>query len=167
MGTKLMTKLIMAFIGLTIIPTFILFFVVIGFINKSIDGWFAIKIEDSLSESLELAQNYYKDMNDRVMSGARTLSFSLSRRDLMDSKDELVKFTSIRLEENDFSTIEVYSLDGELLTFAISTAVNRNMVPKSDFVHVQNALAGEASSLIQTLNVGDVVRGGLSCQEFC
>ena len=64
-GSKLMTKLITAFVALTIVPTFLLFFVVIGLINKSIDGWFGINIESSLKESLELAQNYYKD-NDKV-----------------------------------------------------------------------------------------------------
>ena len=36
-GSKLMTKLITAFVAFTIIPTFLLFFVVIGFINRSID----------------------------------------------------------------------------------------------------------------------------------
>jgi two-component system nitrogen regulation sensor histidine kinase NtrY len=62
MGSKLMTKLITTFVLLTIVPTFVLFFVVIGFINKSIDGWFSIKVEDSLQESLELGQSYYRDM---------------------------------------------------------------------------------------------------------
>ena len=159
MGSKLMTKLIFSFIGLTIIPTFILFFVVIGFINRSIDGWFAIKIEDSLSESLELAQSYYQDMTDRVMSGARTLSFTLSRRELMNTQDKLRSFVNVRLEENDYSTIEVYSPDGEKITYSISTAVNKKMVPDIDYVHVEKALAGEASSFVQTLIVGDVVRG--------
>jgi two-component system nitrogen regulation sensor histidine kinase NtrY len=159
MGSKLMTKLVMAFVGLTIIPTFILFFVVIGFINKSIDGWFAIKIEDSLSESLELAQSYYQDMTDRVMSGARTLSFTVARRELMETGDELRAFVHVRLEENDYSTIEIYSPDGVKISYSIATAVNKNMVPDIDFEHVEKALEGEASSFIQTLVVGDVVRG--------
>src|SRR3989338_7865501 len=66
-GSRLRTRLIVTFVGLSIIPTFLLFFVVIGFINKSIEGWFGIKVEDSLRESLELGQNYYKDTSDKML----------------------------------------------------------------------------------------------------
>src|SRR3989304_3814416 len=74
MGSRLRTKLVTSFVSLSIVPTVLLFVIVIGFINKSIDGWFGIKIEDSLKESLELAQNYYKDMNDRVEAASRSLA---------------------------------------------------------------------------------------------
>ena len=155
MGSRLMTKLISAFVALTIIPTFILFVVVIGFINKSIDGWFSIKVEDSLTESLELGQNYYRDMTERVSSAARTLSVGMAKRGLLDDADALRAFIDERMEENDFSTIEVYSGKGERFLYAIAPAVNRNMVPDIDFSQITLALSGEATSFVQTLNVGD------------
>ena len=92
MGSRLRTKLVTAFVSLSIIPTFLLFFVVIGFINKSIDGWFGIKVEDSLKESLELAQNYYRDMNDRVTSASRSLAVSASEEGLLGDGEKLELF---------------------------------------------------------------------------
>jgi two-component system nitrogen regulation sensor histidine kinase NtrY len=159
MGSRVRTKLITSFVALTIIPTFILFFVVIGFINKSIDGWFGINIEDSLSESLELGQNYYRDMTDRVMSGARIISLSVTRRGLIDGGDSLSEFINLKMEENDFSTIEVYASDGSRVVYSISSSVTRSMIPDIETVHVMNALEGEGSGFVQTLSVGDVVRG--------
>jgi two-component system nitrogen regulation sensor histidine kinase NtrY len=161
MGSRLMTKLITAFVALTIVPTFLLFFVVIGFINKSIDGWFGIRIEDSLKESLDLAQNYYRDTTDRVSSSARSAALTIGREgERLRGDGELLRsYVDSKLEENDFSTIEVFSSDGARVYYSISAKVNRNMVPDVAFEHVARALGGDAASLVETLRSGDVVRG--------
>ncbi len=158
MGSKLMTKLITAFVAFTIIPTFLLFFVVIGFINKSIDGWFGIKIEDSLKESLSLAQDYYKNMTDKVASSARSMAVSIGKEGLSD-EDRLRDFITLKVDENDFSTIEVFSSDGRRVGYSISSKYNKNMVPDTEAEPVVKAIGGEASSFVQTMQVGDVVRG--------
>ena len=157
MGSKLMTKLITAFVTLTIVPTFILFFVVIGFINKSIDGWFGINIEGSLQESLELGQNYYRDMTDRLMSASRIMANSLGKEGLSD-EDKLKVYIDSKIEDNDFSTIEVFAADGRKIAYAISAKVNKNMVPDIDPEPVAKALKGEGLNYLQTMQVGDVVR---------
>jgi two-component system nitrogen regulation sensor histidine kinase NtrY len=157
MGSKLMTKLITAFVTLTIVPTFILFFVVIGFINKSIDGWFGINIEGSLQESLELGQNYYRDMTDRLMSASRITANSLSKEGISDT-DRLKAYIDTKIEENDFSTIEVFASDGTRIAYAISSKINKNMVPDIEPEPVAKALRGEGLNYLQTMKVGDVVR---------
>lgn len=157
MGSKLMTKLITAFVTLTIVPTFILFFVVIGFINKSIDGWFGINIEGSLQESLELGQNYYRDMTDRLMSASRIMANSLAKEGISDT-DRLKVYIDSKIEDNDFSTIEVFASDGSKIAYAISTKINKNMVPDIEPEPVAKALRGEGLNYLQTMKVGDVVR---------
>lgn len=159
MGSRLRTKLVTAFVSLSIIPTFLLFFVVIGFINKSIDGWFGIKVEDSLKESLELAQNYYRDMNDRVASASRALAVSTSEEGLLSDREKLELFMERKLTEGDYATIEVYTADGARSHFAISAKINRNMVPDVDPLSITKALKGEATGWVQTLDTGDVVWG--------
>src|SRR3989337_2851652 len=112
MGSRLRTKLVTAFVSLSIIPTFLLFFVVIGFINKSIDGWFGIKVEDSLRESLELGKNYYKDTSDKLASASRALALSAADEGLLNDSEKIGGFIEKKLTEGDFSTIEVYAADG-------------------------------------------------------
>ncbi len=159
MGSRLRTKLIAAFVGLTIGPTFLLFFVVIGFINKSIDSWFGIGIEESLKESLELAQDYYSDLTDRIFATSRKVAISIGKKGLTLRKDELRDFIYRKLEEEDLSTIEVFSPQGERIAYSISTKINKNMVPDVAPEPVADAIGGEALSFVQTLKVGDVVRG--------
>jgi two-component system nitrogen regulation sensor histidine kinase NtrY len=157
MGSKLRTKLVAAFVGLTIVPTFLLFFVVIGFINKSIDSWFNIKIEDSLKESLELAQNYYRDTSEKMLAGAQRTAFSMGGN-ISSDREKLRKFVESKMGVEDFSTIEVFSAKGERVAYAISSKVNKNMVPDVSLVPVAEALGGSATSFVQTMRVGDVVR---------
>ncbi len=162
MGSRLMSKLVFAFVAFTIIPTFLLFFVVIGFINRSIDGWFGIKIEDSLSESLEMAQNYYKDTTDRVSSNARIIATLITTNnfDIKGARfEDMDKFLELRLKEGDFSTIEVFSKDGKRVSYSISDKVTRTMVPDAAGELVEKAVKGEAFAVVQTMDVGDVVRG--------
>ncbi|MBI2411687.1 MAG: HAMP domain-containing protein [Deltaproteobacteria bacterium] len=159
MGSRLMTKLISSFVTLTIVPTFLLFFVVIGFINRSIDGWFAINIEGSLQESLDLARNYYNDMNERVTASARAIAVAAGKQGYGADPDRFRAYLDERVEENDFATVEVYAADGKRVAYSMAPRVNRTTVPDIDREAVLKALRGEASGFVQTLQVGDVVRG--------
>ena len=60
-ATRLRTKLVLSFVGLSLVPTMLLFFAAAGFINNTIHNWFNTQVETSLSESLEVAQTYYKN----------------------------------------------------------------------------------------------------------
>jgi len=66
LGNKLKTKLIASFLSLTLIPTILLFFVAIQFVSTSMDYWFNASIENSLTESLKLAQSLLKEKKDQV-----------------------------------------------------------------------------------------------------
>ncbi|MFA7406039.1 MAG: PAS domain-containing sensor histidine kinase, partial [Pelobacteraceae bacterium] len=58
---KLRTKLVLSFVALSLVPTLLLFFAAAGFINNTVHNWFNTQVETSLSESLEVAQTYYKN----------------------------------------------------------------------------------------------------------
>jgi two-component system, NtrC family, nitrogen regulation sensor histidine kinase NtrY len=66
LGNKLKTKLIVSFLSLTLIPTILLFFVALQFVSTSMDYWFNASIEDSLTESLKLAQSLLREKEDQV-----------------------------------------------------------------------------------------------------
>ncbi len=159
MGSKLRTKLVGAFVGFTIIPTLLLFFVVIGFINRSIDSWFAINIEDSLKESIELARNYYRDTSRRMLASARLVAKTVATEGLHRDEDRLVRFIYSTVENQDIASVEVYSADGRMLGYSLSEEVNASMVPPVAEETVRDVLENGAKTVIQTINTGDVVRG--------
>ena len=68
LGAKLRTKLVVAFISLSLVPTILLFLVAAGFITNSVEHWFSAQVEQSLQGSLEVAQNYYRDVANALVS---------------------------------------------------------------------------------------------------
>ncbi len=58
LGHKLRTRLVIAFVGLTLIPTVPLFWLTTQFIFSSMDHWFTQKVEQSLDQSLALVKDY-------------------------------------------------------------------------------------------------------------
>ena len=72
MGAKLRTKLVLAFMTLSLLPTIILFFVSVQFISLSIEYWFNLPIEQSLKNSVEMGRDYYKGIADEILSLATT-----------------------------------------------------------------------------------------------
>jgi len=159
MGSKLMTRLITAFVTLSIVPTLILFFVVISFINRSIDGWFNIRIEDSLQGSLELGQNYYRDMKDKMLSGARIIAASAGKGPLTSDAAKLRYFIYQRMAENDYATIEVFNARGRRIMYFVSDSVVDGTVPDVGVERMKATFAGQPLSFVESLSLGDVVRG--------
>lgn len=158
-GSRLRTRLIVAFISLSIVPTFLLFFVVIGFINKSIEGWFGIRIEDSLQGSLELGQNYYKDISDKMVVYAKQIGGKITEEKLSADEDKLRLYLEAKMAETGASSIEVFSADKQRIGYVIASHVNQNMVPDISIESVLDAYKGNATNFIQTLEKGDVARG--------
>ncbi|NOS36350.1 MAG: HAMP domain-containing protein, partial [Deltaproteobacteria bacterium] len=158
-GSRLRTKLIVAFIGLSIIPTLLLFFVAIGFINKSIEGWFGIKVDDALRESLALAQNYYKNTTDRTFSGAKQIAVRIEKEKLLLDVGRLRALIDDKRAFMDLSTIEVFAGNGASIAYTIAPRVNQRFVPQVSLDAVAEALKGDASTFVKTMEIGDVVRG--------
>ncbi|MDJ0623896.1 MAG: ATP-binding protein [Desulfocapsaceae bacterium] len=65
-NTSLKTKLVISFLSLSLIPTILLFFVALQFVSTSMDYWFNANVEQSLQESLKLAQTQLRDTENKT-----------------------------------------------------------------------------------------------------
>ncbi len=73
LGAKLRTKLVVAFASLSLVPTILLFLVAVGFITNSVEHWFKAPVEQSLQGALEVAQAYYRDFANNMVSSAQQI----------------------------------------------------------------------------------------------
>ncbi|MBZ0270735.1 HAMP domain-containing protein [bacterium] len=80
LGSALRTKLVAAFSGFALVPTVIMFYAAWTFVTSSINSWFSVKVETSLSESLEVAKSYYSTFEDFARFHARGLAESIAAR---------------------------------------------------------------------------------------
>jgi two-component system nitrogen regulation sensor histidine kinase NtrY len=110
MGAKLRTKLVLAFMTLSLLPTIILFFVSVQFISSSIEYWFNLQIEQSLKNSLEVGQDYYNRITDEILSFGNNLSRVITYEGFMlvTKKDELDKYINEKRKEYRLASLAVF-----------------------------------------------------------
>ncbi len=81
-------RLVAAFLSLSMIPTLLLFIVAGGFLTNSIENWFSIQVEESLDQSLEIAQQYYQKTEADLTVQARHVAGLIASRNLLAAPPE-------------------------------------------------------------------------------
>ncbi len=113
MGAKLRTKLVLAFIILSLLPTIVLFFVSVQFISTSVESWFNLPMEKSLMNSLEVGREYYNRILDEMLSFGNDLSRLITYQGLtvVARTEELEKLIAEKRSEHRLAAIKVLSLN--------------------------------------------------------
>jgi len=160
-GSKLRTKLVATFVGLSLVPTILLFLFAINFLSYSMEFWFNIKIGDALNRSLEVAQVYYQQMQEQAKFNARQISADITKNHLYESErmDYLKSFIGQRQKNYKVGMVETYfDFQKERMVFA--DAENPDLVPVTlDPKMIEDIYSGKEESTIQTTNIGDAVVG--------
>ncbi len=69
-GYRLRTKLVISFLSLSLIPTLLMFFIAVKFVQTSVDYWFRNQIDFSLKNALELGKANYSYLQKDVETKA-------------------------------------------------------------------------------------------------
>jgi two-component system nitrogen regulation sensor histidine kinase NtrY len=116
LGAKLRTKLVFAFITLSLLPTIVLFFVSVQFISTSIENWFNLPIEKSLMNSLEVGQGYYSRIIEEMLSYGNDLSRLITYQGytLLSKTEPVEKLINEKRGEHRLASIKVFSQNLQL-----------------------------------------------------
>ncbi len=160
-GAKLRSKLVLAFIALSLIPTMLLFFVSAGFITNSIENWFNSEIENSLEESLEVAQTYYKNSASNALYYAEQISLAIKDKKLLneDNLTVLEKLVHQKQKEYNLGIVEVFSATLEELVRAVNPSVPATEFSDPDSDSIREALQGNRFTRISPIGRADLIRG--------
>lgn len=162
MGARLRTRLVVAFISLSLLPTVILFFVSVQFISASIEYWFNLPIERSLRNSLEVGQGFYTRLTEEVLACGNHLSGLLAYGGQMTpvKREELRKFIDEKRLEHRLDALKAYSKSMELKAVSLDQKVDLTSFrdPNADIMRrsVEKALDTHE---IQSSPFGDLISG--------
>ncbi len=159
LGSKLRTKLVVAFVSLSLIPTVVLFLVSINFLSYSIDNWFNIKIGGALNQSLEVAQTYYQQSADSVKYFAKQISSDISRNKLYekDKRDYLKTLMEQRQKSFKLGLIEIY-FDSQKEKLLVKSPDNPDIASiKLSPKILEDVYMGKEVSTVQSTAVGDFI----------
>ena len=158
-GSRFRTKLVAAFVGLSLTPCILLVLVASGLITKSINNWFNVSIERSLEDSLEVARNYYRLLEQDTLHFGDQIRAPLLGRDLLrsDRSQALLKFAEEKRREYQLSALQVFSPEFRELASAVGQPVEERLTFSP--ADIQRRRSQEPSTEIQSLGKGDVIRG--------
>jgi two-component system, NtrC family, nitrogen regulation sensor histidine kinase NtrY len=161
MGSKLRTKLVAAFVSLSLIPTVILFFVAVNFLSYSIENWFNVAIGDALNKTVELAQVYYQQTSDYAKFYARQVSTDITRNRLYDqARTEYLKaLVDQRQKTYRVGLIEIY-LNNQKRKMIAKDQSYPDIAPEDLSPKVlEDVFSGQEISAVHTVSTGDIIRG--------
>jgi two-component system, NtrC family, nitrogen regulation sensor histidine kinase NtrY len=83
LGSKLQVKLVLALVGLTLVPTVLLFFLASGLLNIAMEGWFSSEAERTRLAAVDVARAHYLSLEDRLQLQGRRVIQDIQRRPQM------------------------------------------------------------------------------------
>ena len=167
-GSKLRTKLVAAFVGMSLIPTALLFLVSINFLSYSIDNWFSMRIGDALNKTIEVAQMYYQQTTDQAKFYARQISEDITRNRLYQIEREVYLRALMEQRQESFkvSLMEVYfDNTKQKLIVKDKEATDLKPVPLSAKA-LEDVFLGNDISMVNPSGVGDLVSGAVPIYSY-
>ena len=158
---KLRTKLVLSFVALSLVPTLLLFFAAAGFINNTVHNWFNTQVETSLSESLEVAQTYYKSSASNSLYYGNQISGFIKDQKLLNETNlpKLKQLIHQKQSEYNLGVVEVYSAQREELVRAANPAVPKGEFTNPSSEDIKRGLAGEELTRVNQAGKADLIRG--------
>jgi two-component system, NtrC family, nitrogen regulation sensor histidine kinase NtrY len=158
---KLRTKLVLSFVALSLVPTLLLFFAAAGFINNTVHNWFNNQVETSLSESLEVAQTYYKSSASNSLYYGNQISNFIKNEKLLNEANlpQLKRLIHQKQIEYNLGVVEVYSAQREELVRASNSAVPKGEFTNPSSEDIKRGLAGEELTRVNQAGKADLIRG--------
>jgi two-component system nitrogen regulation sensor histidine kinase NtrY len=126
LGSKLRTKLVVAFVLLTLVPTGLLFFAAYQFVDTSIEYWFQAKVERSLFNALVTSESYNKSLGESVSHFAELLAKDLKPKyfELDKPNKDLSQMLETYRSRYDLAAIRLFNPDMKDLAFVIQSGTH-------------------------------------------
>ena len=168
-GATLRTRLVVAFVALTLLPTTILFFFSINFISTSIEFWFNVPVEQALQKSLNVGRRVYDRIEHNNQFFLERIAYQINANNLLQNKKQkaLSRYIQVVQREFNLDAVEIYDRDLRRVTFAVSPKLENKTLPpiapeifsKDDALKkvktvTEFSLAGESVRTVATVPFG-------------
>jgi len=160
-GAKLKTRLTVAFVALTLIPTVVLFIASAGVLHTTIESWFRTQVEDALQSSLVVAQAYYQTASEKVLTSASRLAALAASRTVPTASGRGAlqhELDSWRTADG-LSSVQIYYKDASPPLLSKDPALKDVPIPPPVPSFLKIGFQGERTSQIISLDGGsDLIR---------
>lgn len=161
LGSKLRSRLVVAFVLIACIPMSISFVVASGLINEAMDGWFSPQIDTAVNGSVTIARQHVTSNKIAVKAATqRVLRILQDKHSLKQTPEAFSQFLETLRNENDLYSLRVVSVQGESIAEAThpTAGVDSFKEPAPNPGAVKKALAGEQVLLNEERGASQFIR---------
>ncbi len=161
LGARIRTKLVIAFVSLTLLPTIVLFFFALNFITTSIEFWFNVPVEQALDNSLWVGGRLYSRTEENNKFFLERISYQIKTKNLLDAKNRKALSHYIRIVQREFNldAVEVYAPNAERLTFALASKLENEYFGIISAEDIKKELPSDGiRSISQTIPSGEFIK---------
>ena len=153
-GSRIRTKLVLLFVGLSLLPTMVLFGVAAKFVFSSFNYWFNIKVEQAINQTLEIGHIYYKQASDDLIHYSKLFQRGfINNGELVFDNVSLSKLRP-KLKEYNLDLLQVYNYKLQPLVSLTRKPVEQNLDLKNDLA--EPLKTREPVALVKSLPYGDL-----------
>ncbi|MBI9112739.1 PAS domain-containing sensor histidine kinase [Maridesulfovibrio ferrireducens] len=117
LGSKLRTRMVLSFMSLSLVPTLLMFFMAMQFVQVSVDYWFKNQVEDSMVQSLELGRAFYASAQEGLERRGNNILGAIKESRYAWGGKTMNLFLATKLGEYDLGLLGVIQPDGEKINW--------------------------------------------------
>jgi two-component system nitrogen regulation sensor histidine kinase NtrY len=161
MGAKLRTRLVIAFVSLTLLPTIVLFGFSIYFITSSIEFWFNVPVEQALKNSLEIGQKIYERTEKDNRFFIERIAYQIDKKNMLDEgkSSALSRYIQIVQREFNLNAIEVYDPKAKRKIYAVAPQLESQPFKRisADDLQKYSDVTG-VHTIVTAFELGELIR---------
>jgi two-component system nitrogen regulation sensor histidine kinase NtrY len=146
LGSKLRTRLVLAFISLSLIPTVLMFLVSVKFVQTSVEYWFKVQVEDSMEQALGLGEAFYRTAQDKLGARAAAMEQEIREKEFKWGGRGMDDFLAAKFKEHGLAILSVINPDGTFQNQHVAPAIEADWPEIKD--RVERAVKTRSSSPI-------------------
>lgn len=157
LGARFRTKLVAAFVSLSLIPPILLFLIGTGMFTRSLERLFSLKIESSLQDSVFVAQAYYDRLREQAFDFSRQISRQMTEEHLLSRFEApvLKDYLGRKAAEYGLGSVELFTSPRERTVTVVT-----GKFPARTFTATSSDMASQAFSSLDSAAVIDLGRKG-------
>lgn len=161
LGAKFRTKLVVAFVSLSFIPTVLLFIIGSGMYTRGIERLFSLRIESALQDSVSVSRSYYDLLKELSRSFGRQIGRHVSDEQMLSRLDAaaLREYLAARAAEYRVGAVELFGPERTAVARAVTGQFPAKTFSSTPADLIARAFSGEDVTAVSDLGRrGEIVR---------
>lgn len=161
LGSRLRLRLVVALVGLTLVPTTILFGLASGLLNRAMEGWFSSQVESSYQSALKLARFHYNSAESAARKAADSIDIALQSQQLaLEGQESLRIFIEQQRTDLGLYRVQLIRPDRSVLVGVQNAAalLDDFSEPEPDSAAIDKAFLGEVQTLFEEQGANQFIR---------